>query len=278
MHIVDNTLTNCWLTPAAAFSLREKASIARMLDFIGVDIIEAGIPGMNEKERASVLHINSLGLRARIVTWNRISLGDIRASLACGVKDIYLSAPVSDLLIRYKTGNTRQWVLDCTKRVLRYAGDYGCSVSVGAEDASRADIEFVEELALLAQEMGAKRFRFADTAGVLEPVEVLERLIRLGEKLKIELEFQGCDVSGKAAANSVVAVKAGVRYISTVVGLPGERAGSTDLKRFIGMLKLILGYYPDLRFNMINKLERYVARATSRNLRENVDLYRTGNA
>ncbi len=264
LFLVDTTLRDGEQAPGVAFSLREKVVIARMLDFAGVDIIEAGTPAMGEMEQSAVSVINGLGLRSRVTTWNRVCLGDIRASLACGVKDIHISAPVSDLMIKYKIGKTRQWVLDCTKRAVRYAGDFGCRVSVGAEDASRADRNFLEEFALLSQEMGADRFRFADTVGVLDPFQVFEILSRLGEKLKIDLEFHGHNDFGMATANAVAAVKAGVRYIDTTVGGLGERAGNTDLKKFVRALGLISGAYPKLRFNMIYKLERFVSVAANR--------------
>jgi homocitrate synthase NifV len=247
-----------------------------MLDFLGVDIIEAGIPAAGEKERVAVSLVNNLGLQARITTLNRISLGDIRASLACGVKDIHISAPVSEMLIKHRTGHTKQWVLDCTRSALRYAGDHGCRVSVGAEDASRADWGFLIEFALLAREMGADRFRYADSMGILEPPAVYESLSRLGEELQeIDLEFQ----SGNAAAvfNSAAAARAGAKYVVTAVGGKGEPSGSADLKQFIAVLGKVFALSPKLRLNMVNRLERYVNGATRKGPCEERELYLTGN-
>lgn len=260
IHLVDTTLNDQNQTSGATFSLKEKVMIARMLDFLGVEIIEAGVPSRNEKELAAVSVINSLGLRARITTWNSLNIGDIRASLNCGVRDIHVSAPVSGMLIGCKTGGAGQWILDNTKRVMRYAGEYGCRISVGAEDASRAEWVLLEEFALLAQEMGAERFRFVDSMGIMEPMEVLEKLSRLREKLSIDIEFQGHNNTDTAVTNAVVAVKAGARYITTSVKGRSRWAAGTDLKKLILALK-ISGFSPNLRFNMINKLERYVTTA-----------------
>lgn len=275
---MDTTLVNLNLTTGVDLSLREKVTIARMLDFLGVDIIEAGIPATGEKERAAVSLISNLGLHSRIITLNRISLGDIRASLACGIKDIHISAPVSDMLIKQRTGHTKQWVLDCTRSVLRYAGDHGCRVSVGAEDASRADRGFLIEFALLAREMGAERFRYADSMGILEPPAVYECLSRLCEELpEIDLEFQSGNAGGAAVFNSAAAVKAGARYMVTAVGGKGEPSGSADLKQSIAILGKLFALSPKLRFNMLNRLERYVAGAASRGLYGERKLYLTGN-
>jgi len=265
MCIVDTTLRDGEQAPGVAFSLREKVVIARLLDFFGVDIIEAGTPAMGEIEQAAISAISGLGLHSRVTTWNRLILADIRSSLACGVRDIHISAPVSEIQIKYKLGKTRQWVLDCAKRALCYAGDYGCRVSVGAEDASRADPSFVEEFAFLAREMGADRFRFADTVGVMDPFAVYERLNVLSEKVQIDLEFHGHNDFGLATANCIAAVKAGVRYVDVTVGGLGERAGNADLRNFIRTFNYLFGGLPQLRLNMLNRLESLVATAANRN-------------
>lgn len=264
LHIVDTTLRDGEQAPGVAFTVREKVIIARMLDFLGVDVIEAGTPAMGGVERASVSRIGGLGLKARVTTWNRIVPADIRASLDCGVSDVHISAPVSDIQIKYKLGRTRRWVIDNTARTIRYARECGCRVSVGAEDSSRADRGFLVEFALLAQEMGADRFRYADTVGVLDPFKVSEGLSLLGEKLSIDLEFHGHNDFGMATANAVAALKAGAKYIDTTIMGLGERAGNTDLKSFVRAAKIICGVSPGLRINMINRLERFVASASNR--------------
>lgn len=262
--LVDTTLRDGEQTPGVIFTLREKAVIARLLDLSGVDIIEAGVPAMGEIEQTALFFVNNLGLGARIIAWNRIVLGDIKASLACGVKDIHISAPVSDIQIKYKLGKTRQWVLDCTKGAIRYALDYGCEVSVGAEDASRADPLYLEEFARVAREAGAERLRYADTVGVLQPLSAYERLCALADKKIIDLEFHGHNDFGMAVANSIAAVKAGVKYVDTTVGGLGERAGNTDMRKFIRAMGLISGISSKWKFNMMNELERYVALAANR--------------
>jgi len=262
--LVDTTLRDGEQTPGVIFTLREKAVIARLLDLSGVDIIEAGVPAMGEIEQTALFFVNNLGLGARIIAWNRIVLGDIQASLACGVKDIHISAPVSEIQIKYKLGKTRQWVLDCTRGAIRYALDYGCKVSVGAEDASRADPIFLEEFARAAREAGAGRLRYADTVGVLQPLSAYEQLSALAEKNIIDLEFHGHNDFGMAVANSIAAVRAGVKYVDTTVGGLGERAGNTDMRKFIRAVGLISGISSKWKFNIMNELERYVALAANR--------------
>ena len=264
VYIVDSTLRDGEQAPGVVFNFQEKVTIAKLLDRLGVYQIEAGIPIMGGVEQAAIKAIAGLGLTSKVSTWNRLLLADIRASLDCGVRDLHISAPVSDIHIRYKLDRSRQWVLDCLKRALRYAADYGCRVTVGAEDASRADENFLLELALLAQEMGAERLRYCDTVGVLTPFILSRAIGRWQEKLEIEIEFHGHNDFGLATANSLTAVTAGVRYIDTTIGGLGERAGNTSLEELTGALKGTCGIDLGLNEKVLRVLGRYVARGANR--------------
>jgi len=264
IYIIDTTLRDGEQAPGVAFNLKEKVAIAGMLDRLGVFQIEAGTPAMGEMEQQAVRAVAALGLKSRVNAWNRLLLADIRASLACGVRDMHISAPVSEIQMKYKLGKDRRWVLDCLRRALRYADDCGCRVSVGAEDASRADPYFLEEFALLAREMGAVRLRYADTVGVLRPFDAYGRLCRLQEKVDMDIEFHGHNDFGMAAANAAAALKAGVRYIDATVGGLGERAGNTSLEQLVAALKGLYGIDPGLNLGVMPALSRYVARAAGR--------------
>ncbi len=264
VYIVDSTLRDGEQAPGVVFNLQEKVTIAKLLDRLGVYQIEAGIPIMGEVEQAAIKAIAGLGLTNRVSTWNRLLLADIRASLDCGIRDLHISAPVSDIHISYKLAKSRQWVLDCLKRALRYAADYGCRVTVGAEDASRADESFLLELALLAREMGAERLRYCDTVGVMTPFALSLAIGRLQEKSGIEIEFHGHNDFGLATANSLTAVTAGVRYIDTTIGGLGERAGNASLEELAGALKGTCGIDLGLNKKLLRVLGRYVARGANR--------------
>ena len=95
-QFLDTTLRDGEQTPGVAFTPEQKIDLAKMLDAIGVDIIEAGIPAMGGEELKTVSAILDLGLSAKILTWNRLCLQDIKASIACGAKAIHIAAPVSD--------------------------------------------------------------------------------------------------------------------------------------------------------------------------------------
>ncbi|MBI4828254.1 MAG: hypothetical protein HY804_05505 [Nitrospinae bacterium] len=205
--IVDTTLRDGEQTPGVAFSLDEKLAIARRLDEAGVDYIEAGTPVMGGTEYESVRAIARAGLRARVIAWCRAVEADARVALSTGASDIHLSLPVSDLMINRKLGRDRAWVLGRLNSVARIVTDAGATLSVGAEDATRAGEEFVLRYALAAQDAGAARLRYCDTVGMAEPFTLAENIARLTGALDIPVEIHTHNDFGLATANALAAVR-----------------------------------------------------------------------
>jgi len=219
---------------------------------------------MGELEQEAIKAIVRENLKARVTAWNRIVLEDLRASVACGVREVHISAPASSILVRDKLRQSFRWVLDRLRQACRFAREQGLRLTVGAEDASRADSNFLVELAGLAQELGAERLRYCDTVGVLEPFAVVERLSWLKERVGLELEFHAHNDFGLALANTLAAVRAGVAWVDTTATGLGERAGNTSLEKFYWILKEVCCFDPGLDWRYLRLLTRYVARAACR--------------
>jgi len=268
LNIVDTTLRDGEQAQGVAFTIMEKINIARLLDSLGVYQIEAGIPALGESEQVAITAIARLGLNCRVSTWNRLMLGDLRTSIQCGIKDLHIAAPVSDISIRDKCDHNRLWVIDCLKRALRYADDYGCRVTVGAEDASRADPSFLLDIALLAEDMGAERFRYCDTLGVLDSTSTFQKLSDLKKSLTIELEYHGHNNSGMATANTLVAIEAGIQYIDTTVGEPRMQAGNTSLSELAVALKGTYGIDLFLQEELLTQLNDYIDLITTLSIKQ----------
>ena len=171
---------------------------------------------------------------------------------------------MSDIHLAHKLGRDRAWALGQVERYVKAGLDAGFRVCVGAEDASRADVDFLLRVAETAAAAGACRLRFADTLGVLDPFGTYERIARLRAAVDLDIEMHAHDDLGLATANTLAAVRAGATHINTTVNGLGERAGNAPLEEAVMALRHLYGIDTGVDSRRLPTLSALVATASGR--------------
>ena len=239
-YIVDTTLRDGEQSAGIAFNKEEKIRLALQMDAAGIYQIEAGIPALGASEQEAIKEIMSKKKQAIISAWSTLDEESILAAIECKPDIVHISVPVSYAYIYSKLGKNKQWLkgrmIDC----VTYAKKQNQEVTIGFEDASRADISFIVSLCMTLKELGIKRIRYADTVGVMTPHGVKDVVNNIRSYTNLEIEIHAHNDFGMAVANSLEAAKSGAKFIDcTFMGI-GERAGNCDFLKFVKASEEIL--------------------------------------
>ncbi|MDM7938921.1 MAG: 2-isopropylmalate synthase [Methanothrix sp.] len=259
IRFLDTTLRDGEQTPGVSLDVEEKLAIARGLDSLGVQVIEAGSAMTSEGERQSIKAVAASGLDAEICSYARALTSDVDAALDCDVDSIHLVVPASDLHIECKLRSDRKSVIRKAVEVTEFAKDHGLIVELSGEDASRADLDYLTSLYMAGIDAGADRLAFCDTVGVLVPevtAEIFERLSHLCKPISVHCHND----FGMATANTVAALRAGAAQAHVTVNGIGERAGNASLEEVVMTLESLYKINTGIKCQDIYQLSRLVSR------------------
>ncbi len=251
VKIFDTTLRDGEQSPGASMNVDEKVLLARQLDKLGVDIIEAGFAASSEGDFDSVDRVSKEVKRPIVLSLARAQEGDIKKALKAVDKamhsGIHIFIATSDIHLKHKLRMSRNEVLDAASFAISYAKKHLDYIEFSAEDASRSEPDFLVQVFAEAIRAGAKTLNVPDTTGYAIPSEfgsLVRYLIDHTEGSNQVTWSAHCHNDlGLAVANSLAAVANGARQVECTINGIGERAGNTSLEEVVMALKTRKGLF-----------------------------------
>lgn len=270
VYVFDTTLRDGEQVPGCQLSTDEKVMIAIELDKLGVDIIEAGFPVSSPGDFKSVEAVSKAVKNATVCGLTRAVQHDIDVAadaLRYAKRPrIHTGIGASDIHIKYKFNSNYDDILERGIAAVKYAKKYVEDVEFYAEDAGRANIEFLARLTEAVIKAGATVVNLPDTTGYLLPNQTFERVSYLMNNVpnvdRAILSMHNHNDLGMATANTIAGVQAGARQVEVTINGIGERAGNTSLEEVAMTLKVHkdLGVYTDIDARGLAPLSKLISK------------------
>ena len=250
--LYDTTLRDGEQTVGVVLSPEDKLEIARLLDGLGIERIEAGFPRVSEDDRRAVELIAGAGLSAEVWGFSRAVPADLELLVELGVEASVIESPISDLKLE-AIGVSRDKMLDRIASAMRFADEHGIRAAFFGVDSTRAEPDFYRQVYETAVEAGAKEVAVVDTLGIASPEAVADLVGTTREYVNVPVHFHGHNDFGVATASAVAAVRAGATWIHGTINGMGERAGNADLGEIVIALRALYGVETGLRLDRIRE-------------------------
>jgi isopropylmalate/homocitrate/citramalate synthase len=257
--LYDTTLRDGEQTVGVVLDPEQKLEIARLLDDLGVDRIEAGFPRVSQDDWDAVKLLSEAGLRAQIWGFSRAVRADLEALVELGVPASVIESPISDLKLN-AIGVDRTTMLGRITDAMRFAAEHGILAAFFGVDSTRAEPDFYERVYKSAVDAGASEVVVVDTLGIASPEAVAELVGKTADWVgpEIPVHFHGHNDFGLATAAAVAAVRAGARWIHGTINGMGERAGNANLGEVALTLLALYGVESNLNLDRIRDVSARV--------------------
>ena len=259
IKIHDVTLRDGEQQTAIVFRREEKVAIARQLDSLGVQRIEAGMPAVSDQDRAAISEIANLGLKAEIFAFGRCIPEEIKVVKACGCKGVVIEIPASDHLIERAYGWTSDRAMKASIETTIAAKEAGLYTVFFTIDSTRTEVErLLDIVERVATEGHMDAFTLADTFGVTTPEAIYHVVKKAIERLKKPVEIHCHQDFGLGVANTIYALAAGASVAHTTVTGLGERAGNVPMEDVVMALLCLYGIDLGIHTEKLCEVSRFV--------------------
>jgi isopropylmalate/homocitrate/citramalate synthase len=259
IRFYDTTLRDGEQTVGVVLDPEQKLAIARALDELGVERIEAGFPRVSEDDWRAVELIRDAGLSAEIWGFSRAVQADVDAIVELGLPATVIESPLSDLKLE-ALGVSREKMLGRIADAVSYAAGRGIRVAFFGVDGSRGDLGFLEQAYRGAVEAGAKEVVVVDTLGIASPeaAAFLVSSMRGWLGPEVPVHWHGHNDFGLATAAAIAAVRAGAEWVHGTINGMGERAGNASIGEVAMAATALYGAETGLRLDRIREISALV--------------------
>ncbi len=261
ISVFDTTLRDGEQTPGVSLPVGYKIQIAKQLDKLGVDIIEAGFPSASKGEFEAVKEIADLGLNAKICGLARMVKGDIDAAIKADVDMVHIFIPTSKIQVEHTIKKSREEIIDISVECVEYVKSHGVECMFSAMDATRTEMDYLKRIYKAVEEAGVDIVNVPDTVGIATPFKFYDMIKELREHLKVPIDVHCHNDFGLATANTYAAVLAGADEVQVTVNGIGERAGNAALEEVVALL-YAEGFKTNIRMEYLVETSRLVERLT----------------
>jgi isopropylmalate/homocitrate/citramalate synthase len=262
VRFYDTTLRDGEQTVGVVLSPQQKLEIARQLDGLGVNRIEAGFPKVSPDDAEAIQLMQAAGLKAELWGFSRAVRGDVEELVRLGLRASVIEAPTSDIKLK-AYGITRDEVVRRVSDAVSFAKQNAITVAFFAVDGTRTELEFLKKVYLTALEAGAAEIVVVDTIGACGPeaVEFLVRQAREWVGPTVPVHFHGHNDFGMATACAVAAVRGGASWIQGTINGMGERAGNADICEIALALRCLYNVPVVLDLTKVREVSEVVQKA-----------------